>query len=177
MAKQIEQDYLEKYPITIIDIDGELISLDRERYVNHTPAFFKLEEKISGILDGFVRDPNRSSGYDFATYIAASGYIIIWPVDINNTEREMISIPEVPTKEQIEQLKSMCFLFKDKEVYATFSKFKKRNTSRPQTVPLSSSGKYEDMLIALNEYFKIIEKIQDFGEEIAGDFRNTIRQK
>ena len=28
-----------------------------------------------------------------------------------------------------------------------------------------------------NEYFKTIEKIQDFGEEIAGDFRNTIRQK
>ena len=171
----IENDYLEKHPITIIDIDGELINIDKDFYTDHTPAFLKLSEELKGLLYGFVKDPKNSSGYDLATFVAASGYIILWPLDINKTDMQMISIPEIPTKQQIKKLKEMYFLFEDKEVYATNSKFKKRNSHIPRTVPLSDSGKYDDMVSSLNEYFKVVEQLDECGEEIDGDFRNRIR--
>lgn len=170
----IEEDYLEKHPITIIDIDGELINIDKEYYTDHTPAFEKLGDELKGLLYGFVNDPKNSSGYDLATFVAASGYIILWPLDINKTNMQMISIPEIPTRQQIQKLKEMYFLFKDKEVYATNSKFKKRNSHIPRTIPLSESGKYEDMVNILNNYFAVIEQLDDFGDEIEGDIRERI---
>lgn len=177
MNQKIELNYLEEHPITLIDIDGKLINIDRDNYKDHTQAFLKLKEKIDGLLYGFVKDPNCSSGYDFAAFVAASGYIIIWPVDINKTNMEIISIPEMPTREQLQRIKSMLFLFKNKEVYVTNSKFKKRNSHIPKTVPLSDSGKYEDMIKSLEEYFEMVEKIYNFGEEIIGDFRDTIKPR
>ena len=103
----MQEDYLETYPITLIDIDGELITIDKDFYSDHSPAFEKLEEQIRGLFYGYVNNPKNSSGYDLATFVAASGYVIIWPLDINKTDMEMISLPEIPTKEQIQRLKTM----------------------------------------------------------------------
>ena len=176
--ESLEQlNFLDKHPIIIIDIDGELVTVDKKLYVDHTPAFKELSEKIKGLFYGFINDPRISSGYDFATFVAASGYIVIWPLDINKSNIEMISIPEVPTLEQINVIKNMYYLFEKKEVYATNSKFKKRNSHVPRTVSLSDSGNYEDMVASLNNYFEIIEKLDEYGNEIEGDFRNSINQR
>ncbi len=174
-----EKDYLDLHPITIIDIDGELVSIDKLLYVDHTPAFKELSEKINGLFYGFEKDPTVSSGYDFATFVAASGYVIIWPLDINKSDMEMISLPEVPTLEQIEVLKSMYGLFENREVYVTNSKFKKRSSHVPRTIPLSDSGKYEDAIKSLDDYFELILKLNEYsnGNEVVGDFRESIRNR
>lgn len=169
-------NYLDMHPITIIDIDGEIINIDKDVYVDHTPAFMKLSEKIKGLFCGFVKDPKISSGYDFATFVAASGYIIIWPLDINKSDMLMISIPEVPTMEQIGVIKNMYPLFENREVYVTNSKFKKRNSHVPRTVSLSESGNCEDMIKSLDDYFEIVEKLEEYGEEFTGDFRDILKQ-
>ncbi|MBR3898114.1 MAG: hypothetical protein IKJ43_02400 [Bacilli bacterium] len=174
---RLEKDYLYLHPITIIDIDGELISIDKSLYVDHTPAFMELSEKINGLLYGFEKDPTVSSGYDFATFVAASGYIIIWPLDINKSDMLMISIPEIPTLEQINVLKGMYELFENREVYVTNSKFKKRSSHVPRTIPLSDSGKYEDAVKSLDDYFELIKKLNDYNNEIVGDFRDSIKHR
>lgn len=172
-----EVGYLENHPITLIDIDGELININREYYTDHTPAFEKLESMIKGLFYGYEKNLKNSSGYEMATFVAASGYVVIWPLDINKTNPLMISIPEIPTTEQIERLENMYPLFENKEVYATNSKFKKRSSHVPRTIPISESGQYEDVVNSLGEYFDVVKQIENYGSEVEGDFRDTIRHK
>lgn len=145
--------------MTIILSDGEKKEIPKiEGEKDHSETFARADVLIPGLLDGFQEDPRKSGGFEHARFIAATGNIVIWPTNVNDSQMIIISLPKDPTIPQMVTTIDLLPTLQDKEVYANVCRFKKPRSPVIVSETLSSSGKFLDAYLNICTYFdKVIE--------------------
>lgn len=168
--------------ITIISPDGEKTEVPKvQGEKDHSEAFARARVLIPGLLDDFQCDPKKSGGFEYACFVAATGNVVIWPTNINNDQMMIVSLPKVPTTEQmattIEELPTL----KEKKVYANVCRFKKPRSPIIVSETLSGTGDFLDAYGKIVSYFN---KITDMNSMLTqpkeepmdvNDYLNTIK--
>ncbi len=89
----------------LIDKDGEVYKLEKKDFPNflkdHNEAYSKFEH-VTGQLNEKEKEKLNLSrgGYEKANAMAASGYVVVWPADINNPQFVVVTLPEVLSVDQ-----------------------------------------------------------------------------
>ena len=143
--------------IIIIDPDGKIYEIPKNPIeVNHKEVFIRANKIIPELLNEIPENISDSGGYEYSSYTAASGYAVLWPTDINCNKIMVLSIPKIPSKEQIDAIIHILPKIQDKELHSVVCYFKKRRSNKITYQILSGNGDFFDTNARIISYFSNI---------------------
>lgn len=152
--------------ITIIDPDGEIYEIPKNPVEgNHKEVFIRANKIIPDLLEGIPDNIKDSGGYEHSSYAAASGYAVLWPTDINNDKIMVLSIPKIPTKEQMDVIIHTLPKLQNKELHSVVCCFKKRRSTKITYQILSGNGEFFDTSAKIISYFSNINNLNSSLQE------------
>ena len=102
---KIDDEYFEKYVLTCISPNGEIINIDDQKEKSHYLPYMRLNKKLYNQL-GEISE--HDSGQKLANVVAKKGYIHLWPFNIEYDSEYRNSILIIfPYKPKIPQLQTL----------------------------------------------------------------------